>query len=193
MKERRPGNPTLYIARGNVSGLERGTPPIERGVWPPQFFKALLVPVAQWAEQHPTRYHHTGFTFPTRAAFVAATTGLELISNDLITPKAVHHRRYLRVPSGNGQDTYIEYHMVGDEGNGVQGVHFDFITDKPEGMLEFVASSLDTDALGGARIVTQSFGGGNAPVGKVGLQPFENPTLEVGVMSRTHWSDPSDW
>jgi hypothetical protein len=44
-----------------------------------------------------------------------------------------------------------------------------------------------------ADVLYVNFGGGNAPVGKVGLRPKDNPMIDVGVMFRTHWSDPVTW
>ncbi len=169
--------------------------PVENGIWPSEYFNALLAPVAEWALQHPTQYHHVGFTYPNQSAFEAAIgeNAENVISNNLVTPSVTHQRRYLRLPGETGQDTFVEYHMVGENGNGVEGIHFDFITGDPEGMLNHIVSTIDTEALNGAKVVTQSFGGGNAPVGKVGLQLPDNPKIEVGVMARTHYSDPVTW
>jgi hypothetical protein len=168
---------------------------IEKGIWPEAYFQALMSSVEQWAQIHPTSYHHTGYTYPDQAAFdaaVASAPGI-VIANDMKTPTATHHRRYLRQPAVDGSmDTFIEYHRVGDDGNGVQGVHFDFVTDDPQAMLEYVRASLGA-LPDDVRVVTQPFGGGTAPVGKIELLPIYDPTIAVGVMARTYWSDPANW
>jgi hypothetical protein len=183
---------SIIIPKSGTAHERRVT--YDTGIWPARYFGALLEPLVQWAGKHPTDYHHTGFTYPDRAAFeraIASSPG-PLIVNQLVTPSVTHQRRYLRQPGGGSSDTFLEHHLVGEEGNGVQGVHFDFITDDPGAMLDYVRSTLDPEALG-AQIVTQSFGGGDAPVGKIGLQPIGDPSMEVGLMGRTHWSDPVHW
>jgi hypothetical protein len=170
---------------------------MESGQWPQEYFAALLGPMAVWSADNATRFHHVGYTFPDRDSFEAATAaaGPNLIASDLVTPTAVHHRRYVEVPgTDGGPSSFREYHVVGDEGNGVTGVHFDFTTEGVEWFLSELQVDLETPGgIPGARLVTQTFGGGNAPVGKVGLQPVDNSSLEVGIMTRTHWSHPAEW
>ncbi len=186
--------PTITEHIHATTGFQ-GTPEsdlaLESAVWPPEYFDALLKPLIVWAENHEIQFHHVGFTYPTMDAFSQATSDPDLIANDLTTPTAVHHRRYKRISAEGKPDIFIEYHIVGD-GNGVQGVHFDFVADDPTAMLASISECLKPDALG-AKVVTQSFGGGNAPVAKVGLQPLDNPKIEVGIMGRTHFSDPANW
>lgn len=183
-------NPILQGALPEINAA------IETGTWPAEYFRALLTPVAEWADRHPTGYHHTGYTYPNREAFEAAISGTseELVANNLHTPTVSHQRRYAcRFAADGGPNTFIEYHMVGEEGNGVHGIHFDFITEDAEGMLAFIQAAVENSSVPGTKIVTQPFGGGNAPIGKVELQPLDNPKLSVGVMIRTHWSNPKDW
>lgn len=190
-----------YEVETIVEAIPGATDAIRGGGWPGEYFGMLLVPVAAWSDDHPTRYHHTGYTYPNREAFDTATKaagGSELIASDLSTPQALHHRRYSRAPSREGgPDSFREHHLVGSEGDGLTGIHFDFITDDPTSMLKLVMEELGVDESAdkpsGIRVVTRSFGGGDAPVGKIGLQPVDDPALEVGVMARTHWSDPADW
>lgn len=168
---------------------------IATGVWPEEYLEELMGPVYEWAKSSSMRFHHIGYTYPDRDAFEAATQAAPgaLIASDLVTPHITHHRRYLRVPRDDGPDTFIEYHLAGEEGNGVCGVHLDFVAEGADGMLAHMRDKVNARSLD-AEVVTQDFGGGFAPVGKVALQPSVNPgRLEVGVMSRTHWSDPVDW
>ena len=183
-----------------IAGLpQQGCPPLDMGSWDPEVARALVQPVLLFAKDQPpgsVRYHHTGFTYPDRRSFDAATTNPDLIANQLVTPVAVHHRRYLPVPAQDGGlPSYVEHHIVGAEGDGVRGFHFDFATPDPEGLLALVEDTIGRDdALRGSlRVVKKAFGGGNAPVAKVGIQPVGDPTSEISVMTRTHWSDPTNW
>jgi hypothetical protein len=167
----------------------------ETARWDERHFDALLGAVVEWAANHPTTLHHTGYTYPDRPSFDEAVSKAgEVTANDLEVNGTTHVRRYERISGGDGgQDTFVEHHIVGETGNGTSGVHFDFITDDPEGMLAFVQGSVGNADLEDTTVVTKGFGGGTAPVGKVGLQPADNPGMEVGIMARTHWSDPDTW
>jgi hypothetical protein len=178
---------------GAAEALWEAQEAIRAGVWPTEYLDALMAPVVELAGQQPVDFHHIGYTYPDRDSFEAAIEAApgKLISSDMVTPRITHHRRYLRVPREGGLDTFIEHHLPGDEGNGIRGVHLDFVIKDAAATLERVESSLTPRALG-ADVVTQHFPGGFAPVGKVALQPL-GTHLETGIMFRTSWSDPVDW
>lgn len=165
---------------------------IRRGDWPEEHLDALLAPIAELAGQEPTGFHHIGYTYPNRRAFAAALTAVrgELIASDMTAGDVTHHRRYVRVPRDGGPDTFIEHHLPGEDGNGISGVHLDFVFEDAEAMLRRVRSSLEGRA--DAEVVTQPFPGGFAPVGKVALRTL-GAALETGIMVRATWSDPREW
>ena len=170
---------------------------IRNGVWPAEHLGALMAPLMEFAGQKEIGFHHIGYTYPNRDEFEVAVTHAgqlgEVVASDLQTPVDLHHRRYLRVPRNDGPDTFIEHHLVGDEGDGTRGVHLDFTVEDAATMLDRVKASLMPVELD-AKIVTKGFGGGNAPIGKVALQPLSIPgALETGIMFRTFYSDPVDW
>ncbi|KKS76476.1 hypothetical protein A3J20_05065 [Candidatus Gottesmanbacteria bacterium RIFCSPLOWO2_02_FULL_42_29] len=194
-------NENILNTVSSITGLRdetirEGMSPAEKIIERPDFLNALLTPVSEWAAGHPTFYHHIGITYPDNKSFEEATGqfGDKLIANNLVAGGVTHFRRYLRIPVEGGQDIFVEFHRAGKEGNGVRGMHLDFVTDDPQGLLDKLLESANSaaDSLG-AKVVTRNFGGGNNPVAKVGLQAKDDPNFEVAVMARTHWSDPKDW
>ena len=167
----------------------------ELGPWPPKYFDALLGPLAAWADQRDVQFNHTGQTYPDGRSFRAALGKTEgrLVVRDAVTDGTTWHRRYVRVPDENGgPDTYREYCLAGDDGNGFEEIHFDFVTPNAEGLLSYVYQALRRSPdvanaelyLGREAVID-----GNEAAGRVAVRALAAPNLQVGITARPTWID----
>lgn len=166
-------------------------------IWPRELLEALFSVLEELAQEYDFDFHHFGFLHPSRAAFDEATTGYtgDLVENKLVDPAGhEHYRKYIRVKTGD-KDVFLEHALMGKNGDGRLSVHFDLVHEDAEKMLEIVREKLSVvaESIPGSTVFDSYFGGGNAPVGRIGIRFDNNETIDVGVMFRTHYSNPVDW
>lgn len=170
---------------------------IESGKWPTVLLEALFQVLEELSTEFSFDFHHFGFLQPDRETWDQSTDHYdgEVEENTLVDPRGhSHFRKYVRVPT-EGHDVFLEYALFGEDGDGRYSVHFDLVHERAEELLVRIEERLTevVATIDGAEVFKTSFGGGNAPVGRVGARFSSDPTIDVGVMLRTAFSDPKDW
>lgn len=170
---------------------------IESGKWPTILLEALFQVLEELSAEFFFDFHHFGFLQPDRKTWDQSTAHYdgEVEENTLVDPRGhSHFRKYVRVPT-EGHDVFLEYALFGEDGDGRYSVHFDLVHERAEELLDRIKTRLTevVATIDGAEVFVTSFGGGTAPVGRVGARFISDRTIDVGVMLRTVFSDPKDW
>jgi len=169
---------------------------IEGGTWPMEFLEAIFSVLEELANEYDFGFHHFGFLQPDAATFDTSTANFdgEIIPSVFHDHRGEeHYRKYIRFKNV-GPDIFLEFAKAGKKGDGRTGVHFDLVHEKAGEILKLIKEKLDVIAEKlGATVFEVYFGGGDGPIGKVGIKFDKKPNSDVGIMFRNHYSDPKDW
>ncbi|NMB69848.1 hypothetical protein GYA27_01425 [candidate division WWE3 bacterium] len=146
----------------------------------------FIIAVSKWAQEHDRllalltlynyvhhtlKLHHVGYRFPNRKEYVIANSRF----GNGIRLDAVDHMRTYFPTEGD----YYREHQWFPEGPYDEARHWDFVTDEPEDLLNFLAAAY------GQSPVFFDDAGKNDPVGVVWVNAEDGTKL--GVMARKTW------
>jgi len=122
-------------------------------------------------EVHPLKLHHVGFRFPDAESYGANCAGRE---NGMVrNVPGDHYRTYFRTG-----ESYLE-HQWFPEGPHDEAAHWDFVTEDPDGLLNFIAA-----AYGKGPVFFDDVGE-HDPVGAFWVTGSDG--TKIGVMARKTW------